>query len=62
MAHTTWECVHRIVWIPKYRGKAPYGGASAGTGEILRNPAGRMGGVENVGGALAATTPASACT
>ena len=36
MAHTTWSCKYHVVFAPKYRRKAFYGGRRLETGAILR--------------------------
>ena len=36
LAHTKWNCMYHIVFIPKYRRKAMYGDKKKAIGEILR--------------------------
>ena len=36
LAHTTWNCKYHIVFAPKYRRKAFYGGRRLEIGQILR--------------------------
>ena len=36
LSHTKWECKYHVVFIPKYRRKAIYGGIRRQLGEILR--------------------------
>ena len=36
LAHTTWDCKYHIVFAPKYRRKAIYGGRRLEIGSILR--------------------------
>ena len=36
LAHTTWDCKYHIVFAPKYRRKAFYGGRRLEIGRILR--------------------------
>ena len=34
--HTKWECQYHVVFIPKYRRKAMYGGLRHHLGDVLR--------------------------
>ena len=36
LSHTKWECKYHVVFIPKYRRKAIYGGIRRHLGQILR--------------------------
>lgn len=36
LSHTVWDCKYHVVWIPKYRKKALYGGLRTHMGEVLR--------------------------
>ncbi|MBF0503074.1 MAG: IS200/IS605 family transposase [Candidatus Riflebacteria bacterium] len=36
LSHTVWDCKYHVVWIPKYRKKALYGGLRTHMGEIIR--------------------------
>ena len=50
LSHTRWECLYHIVWIPKYRRKALYGGMRRELGEILAALVEQMDGVEKLEG------------
>ena len=36
LSHTTWDCKHHLVWVPKYRKKALYGSLRKHLGDVLR--------------------------
>ncbi len=40
LSHTSWDCACHVVWIPKYRRKAPCGETEREVGEIPGMPAG----------------------
>ena len=50
LSYTSWDCACHVVWIPKYRRKAPCGETEREVGEIPGMSAGRTGGVEIVEG------------
>ena len=50
LAHTRWDCVYHIVWIPKYRRKVMYGQLRREVVEILKELVDREDGVEIVEG------------
>lgn len=50
LAHTAWDCVYHVVWIPKYRRKVLYGQRRGEIVEIIKTLVDRMGGVEIVQG------------
>ena len=50
LAHTAWDCVCHVVWVPKYRGKVLYGQRRRGVVEVVKTLVDRMGGVEMVQG------------
>ena len=54
LAHTKWDCVYRVVWIPKYRRKIMYGRLRREIVEIIRGLVEREDGVEIVEGAARA--------
>lgn len=60
LSRTSWECIYRIAWIPKYRRKVLYGETRREMGEMLRILAERMDGVELVEG-TACTDHIHAC-
>lgn len=37
LAHTTWNCMYHIVFVPKYRRQVIYGEKKRDIGEILKN-------------------------
>jgi putative transposase len=37
LCHTKWDCKYHVVWIPKYRRKALYGGLRKHLGELLHD-------------------------
>lgn len=50
LAHTAWDCVYHVVWIPKYRRKVLYGQRRREIVEVIKTLVDRMGGVEIVQG------------
>ena len=48
LAHTAWDCVYHVVWIPKYRHKVLYGETRREIVEIIKELVARMPGVEIV--------------
>ena len=50
LAHTAWNCVYHVVWIPKYRHKVLYGETRREIVEIIKELVARMPGVEIVQG------------
>ena len=50
LAHTRWDCVYHIVWIPKYRRKVMYGEFRREIVEIVKDLVARESGVEIVEG------------
>lgn len=54
LAHTKWDCVYHVVWIPKYRRKIMYGRLRREIVEIIRGLVEREDGVEIVEGAACA--------
>lgn len=54
LAHTKWDCVYHVVWIPKYGRKVMYGQLRREIVEIIRGLVDREDGVEIVEGAACA--------
>lgn len=52
LAHTKRDCVHHIVWIPKYRRKVLHNECRKEVVEIIRELVGKKRGCETVGGRL----------
>ena len=52
LAHTRWDCVYHIVWIPKYRRKVLYRECRAEIGGIIRELVERKTGCEVVEGSV----------
>ncbi len=50
LAHTKWDCVYHVVWIPKYRRRVMYGELRREIVEIIRELVDREDGVEIVEG------------
>ena len=50
LAHTKWDCVYHVVWIPKHRRKVMYGDPRREIVEIIRGLVEREDGVEIVEG------------
>ena len=38
LSHTTWDCKYHLVWVPKYRKKAIFGGASGTLKPVAKSP------------------------
>jgi putative transposase len=50
LAHTKWDCVYHIVWIPKYRRKALYGQCRDEVGRLIRELLEKKHGIEIIEG------------
>jgi putative transposase len=52
LAHTKWDCVYHVVWIPKYRKKILYGECRIRIREIIRELVDKKPGLEIVEGSI----------
>ena len=52
LAHTRWDCVYRVVWIPKYRRKVLYRECRAEVGCIIRELVEKKTGCEVIEGSV----------